>query len=242
MSAKTSINALADTLGFTAKNFGHYVTKYQFNGTTNRQIRVNWTANGGVYTAELTRNTSTQPDEVIEFTDSAKKTGVEKMLRDVHTTPLAPKKTTAETTAKPTAAAPEPTDLYGTVAHFMRVAGQLDNPGTRDDDDDYHARLEEEFRELSSGMLLRDEVEIDDALSDIIVTALGWLYKRHGVPVGQAIITEVNRSNLTKVTPEDRIVYYPGSNKVAKPPHFSPADLPRAVTEAGGSYHTEVDA
>lgn len=125
MSAKTSINALADTLGFTAKNFGDYVTNYQLNGTTNRQIRVNWTSNGGVYTAELTRNTSAQPDEVIVFTDSAKKIRVENMFRDVHATPLAPKKTTAKTTAKPTAAAPEPEHQCQQVAVDLGANGWL---------------------------------------------------------------------------------------------------------------------
>lgn len=137
---------------------------------------------------------------------------------------------------------PNPEDMLGTIEHFMTVAGQLDTPGTRDDDDDYQYRLEEEYRELAEAFHASDAVKVDDALGDIAVTTIGWLFKRHGHKVGRAILTEIGRSNLTKVTPEDRIVYYPGSNKVAKPPHFSPADLPRAVTEAGGSYHTEVDA
>lgn len=131
--------------------------------------------------------------------------------------------------------APDPTDLFETVAFFMRQAGQLDTI-TTDEDDDYHYRIEEEYKELAKAMLLGDQVEVDDALADIIVTAVGWLYKRHGVPVGKAIVAEVNRSNLTKVVPYDAIVFYPDSNKVAKPAHFSPADLPKAVEAAGGSY------
>jgi hypothetical protein len=102
------------------------------------------------------------------------------------------------------------------ISYFMTVAGQLQDTGL-DKADEQLEYLYEEIRELQEAIDKGDEIEIDDALIDIAVTAISAVYKRRGHDVAGLMVGEVSRANLSKVSPLDKIVRYPGTHKVGKP-------------------------
>ena len=82
--------------------------------------------------------------------------------------------------------------------------------------------LESEWEELLEARRTGDQVEIDDALVDIIWQAMGYLLKRRGSAITKEIMDEVTRANISKVEPVNEIVFYPGTTKVGKKPTWVP--------------------
>lgn len=125
------------------------------------------------------------------------------------------------------------TPLTDLVALFMERAGQLQKTGLQEEFDTRYNWLIEEIEELEEAITNGDNIEIDDALADIVWMAIGWLYKRHGKVVGNKIIREVNRANIDKVDPIEEMVFYPGTTKVGKKATWRGPDHETTYREAG---------
>ena len=84
--------------------------------------------------------------------------------------------------------------------------------------------IQEELTELADALADGDLVEVLDALCDLqyVVDGAFWTFG-----FGQAkdeAMTEVHRSNLSKLDENGEVIYAP-TGKVLKGPHFSPPDL-----------------
>jgi hypothetical protein len=77
-----------------------------------------------------------------------------------------------------------------------------------------------ELRELLVAVADNDLVGIADALGDIV-----WLCyvlaQRHGIDL-DAVLREIYKSNMSKLGPDGKPVFYPGTNKIGKGPFYRP--------------------
>lgn len=121
---------------------------------------------------------------------------------------------------------------------FMQAAGQLNEIGFGDSfiDPDRVLRrdlLHEEYMEYISAEIDDDLVEVCDGLADIIVIAVGSLFKYVGPVKAVEILDEVARSNLTKVV--DGKVLRRDDGKIEKGPNFRPPAI-REILEDWRNY------
>lgn len=115
---------------------------------------------------------------------------------------------------------------------FMQAAGQLKDIGFPDNffDDERMLRrslLAEEYNEYVLAESNNDLVEVCDGLADIIVVAVGSLYKYVGRVVAEEILNEVSSSNLSKVV--DGKVIKNAEGKVMKPAGYFKPDIQRIL-------------
>lgn len=84
-----------------------------------------------------------------------------------------------------------------------------------------HVMLREEVRELKEAVSTGDIVEIADALADIVYLAYGASHF-FGIPLDE-VLSEVHRSNMTKLE-DGEPVYYP-NGKVRKGKDYEPPNI-----------------
>lgn len=106
---------------------------------------------------------------------------------------------------------------------FMRACDQTVDrpPGTQFDM--YCALIEEEHKELKQALSDNDDVEVLDALIDILVVTIGAIHSMGADAEGAW--KEVMRSNFAKIDKETGKVRKREDGKVLKPAGFSPPDL-----------------
>lgn len=80
-----------------------------------------------------------------------------------------------------------------------------------------------ELEELLTALANNDLPEIADALGDIAYMIYGFAW-RHGIDLDE-VVEEIHRSNMSKLGPDGKPVYYPGTTKIGKGPDWSPADI-----------------
>lgn len=80
-----------------------------------------------------------------------------------------------------------------------------------------------ELEELLTALANNDLPEIADALGDIAYMIYGFAW-RHGIDLDE-VVQEIHRSNMSKLGPDGKPVYYPGTTKIGKGPDWSPADI-----------------
>lgn len=77
-----------------------------------------------------------------------------------------------------------------------------------------------ELEELTAALEENDLVQIADACGDIV-----WLVyvlaQRHGIDL-DAVLREIYKSNMSKLGPDGKPVFYPGTNKIGKGPFYRP--------------------
>lgn len=84
------------------------------------------------------------------------------------------------------------------------------------------ALLDEEVEELRAAVAAADVVGIADALADIVYIACGTAHS-YGIDL-DAVVTEVHRSNMTKLGGDGRPIYR-DDGKVLKGPSYEPPQL-----------------
>jgi len=89
----------------------------------------------------------------------------------------------------------------------------------------YHHLIKEEVEEYMDAIIARDDVEVADALTDILYLVVG-AFRKHGIPfeVVQACFDEVHLSNLSKLG-EDGKPIFREDGKVIKGPNYFKPDL-----------------
>ena len=95
--------------------------------------------------------------------------------------------------------------------------------------------IEEELQELIDAVKAEDIVEIADALTDILYVTYGA-----GASVGidlDACVTEVHRSNMTKLDPETQEPIYREDGKVLKGRDYEPPNLERVLFDRIYDFH-----
>ena len=80
-----------------------------------------------------------------------------------------------------------------------------------------------ELHELVVALAENDLVQIADACGDIV-----WLVyvlaQRHGIDL-DAVLREIYKSNMSKLGPDGKPVFYPGTNKIGKGPFYREPDI-----------------
>ena len=80
-----------------------------------------------------------------------------------------------------------------------------------------------ELEELTAALEENDLVQIADACGDIV-----WLVyvlaQRHGIDL-DAVLREIYKSNMSKLGPDGKPVFYPGTNKIGKGPFYREPDI-----------------
>ena len=106
---------------------------------------------------------------------------------------------------------------------FMRACDQTVDrpPGTQFDM--YCALIEEEHKELKQALSDNDDVEVLDALIDILVVTIGAIHSMGADAEGAW--KEVMRSNFAKIDKETGKVRKREDGKVLKPVGWTPPDL-----------------
>lgn len=114
-------------------------------------------------------------------------------------------------------------DLFSDQRKFMQACGQTTDVLNQDQFELYCNLIREEVKELQVARDENDEVEILDALIDILVVTVGALHSR-GVDADGAW-KEVMRSNFDKVDPRTGRVTKREDGKVLKPEGWQPPKL-----------------
>ncbi len=114
-------------------------------------------------------------------------------------------------------------DLFSDQRKFMQACGQTTDRLNPDQFELYCNLIREEVKELQVARDEGDEVEILDALIDILVVTVGALHSR-GVDADGAW-KEVMRSNFDKVDPRTGRVTKREDGKVLKPQGWEPPRL-----------------
>jgi len=114
-------------------------------------------------------------------------------------------------------------DLFSDQKKFMQACGQTTDVLNQDQFELYSNLIREEVKELQVARDKNDEVEILDALIDILVVTVGALHSR-GVDADGAW-KEVMRSNFDKVDPRTGRVTKREDGKVLKPQGWEPPRL-----------------
>jgi predicted HAD superfamily Cof-like phosphohydrolase len=95
--------------------------------------------------------------------------------------------------------------------------------------------MNEELRELCYAMLEKDMVGIVDGLCDLLYVVYGTAHEYGLGPLLNEAITEVHRSNMSKLG-EDGKPIYREDGKVLKGPHFTPPNLITIIQKHTDSY------
>ncbi len=119
------------------------------------------------------------------------------------------------------------TDIEAMVLEFHRVMGLgVSNRPKLPENSIRELRLklldEEYIKEYLPAEADNDLVEIADALADMVYVIFGTAIE-YGIPLNE-VITEVHRSNMTKVSPSG-LVLRRQDGKVLKPETYSPPDI-----------------
>lgn len=95
--------------------------------------------------------------------------------------------------------------------------------------------IEEEVTELREAVEAQDEVEILDAICDILVTVFGLAAKADLSDVIQDGFNEVMRSNWSKLDADGNPVYYE-NGKIGKSDQYTPPDLRKVIDDFRDVY------
>ena len=114
-------------------------------------------------------------------------------------------------------------DVFSDQRKFMQACGQTTDILNKDQFELYSNLIREEVKELQVARDEDNEVEILDALIDILVVTVGALHSR-GVDANGAW-KEVMRSNFDKVDPRTGRVTKREDGKVLKPANWEPPRL-----------------
>ena len=114
-------------------------------------------------------------------------------------------------------------DVFSDQKKFMQACGQTTDVLNQEQFELYSNLIREEVKELQVARDENDEVEILDALIDILVVTVGALHSR-GVDADGAW-KEVMRSNFAKVDPRTGRVNKREDGKVLKPANWEPPRL-----------------
>lgn len=112
-------------------------------------------------------------------------------------------------------------------AKFMRACGQTVGEDNPEQFDLYLNLIKEEFHELTQAAEYGNEIEIFDALLDIIVVCIGAGHSLD-LPM-QAGWEEVVRSNMAKVDPATGLVRKREDGKILKPEGWTPPALDKLI-------------
>lgn len=88
--------------------------------------------------------------------------------------------------------------------------------------------VEEEYGELSLGIVSRDMTETADAIADLIYVLIGMALE-FGIPLAR-VWNEVQRSNMAKFP--GGLVTSRADGKILKPDGWTPPDIARIISEA----------
>lgn len=91
--------------------------------------------------------------------------------------------------------------------------------------------LWEEFGELEKAEQTNNAVEVADGLADLIVVAKGSLYTYFSFECAQAIMVEVDKSNMSKVV--DGQIMKRADGKLMKGPNYVAPDIRKILKEFG---------
>jgi predicted HAD superfamily Cof-like phosphohydrolase len=106
---------------------------------------------------------------------------------------------------------------------FMKACDQTTDVWNQEQFDLYVNLIEEEFKELKEAIAAGDQVEILDALEDIMVVTAGAIHSA-GMD-GEGGWKEVMRTNFAKIDKETGKVRKREDGKVLKPVGWTPPDL-----------------
>jgi predicted HAD superfamily Cof-like phosphohydrolase len=106
---------------------------------------------------------------------------------------------------------------------FMKACDQTTDVWNQEQFDLYVNLIEEEFKELKEAIAAGDQVEILDALEDIMVVTAGAIHSA-GMD-GEGGWKEVMRTNFAKIDKETGKVRKREDGKVLKPLGWTPPDL-----------------
>ena len=115
------------------------------------------------------------------------------------------------------------TNAFRDQEKFMRACDQTTDAFNGTQFDMYCALIEEEHKELKQALAANDDVEIVDALLDIIVVTVGALHSLGADAEGAW--KEVMRTNFAKIDRETGKVRKREDGKVLKPVGWTPPDL-----------------
>jgi predicted HAD superfamily Cof-like phosphohydrolase len=120
-------------------------------------------------------------------------------------------------------------DIFSDQRKFMKACDQTVDRFNGTQFDMYCALIEEEHNELKQALADNDNVEVLDALIDILVVTAGALHSLGVNPEGAW--KEVMRSNFDKVDPITGRVKKRDDGKVLKPENWEPPRLAKFVTK-----------
>lgn len=106
---------------------------------------------------------------------------------------------------------------------FMRACDQTVDVFNVKQFDMYCSLIEEEFKELQEGINNNDNVEVLDALVDILVVTVGAIHSMGAD--GQGAWSEVMRTNFAKIDSVTGKVRRRADGKVLKPDGWQPPQL-----------------
>ncbi len=112
---------------------------------------------------------------------------------------------------------------------FMRACDQTTDVWNQEQFDLYVNLIEEEFKELKEAIAANNQVEILDALEDIMVVTAGAMHSA-GFD-GEGGWKEVMRTNFAKIDKETGKVRKREDGKVLKPVGWTPPDLNTFLTK-----------
>lgn len=112
---------------------------------------------------------------------------------------------------------------------FMRACDQTVDKFNGTQFDMYCALIEEEHKELKQALADNDDVEVLDALLDILVVTIGAIHSLGAD--GEGGWKEVMRTNFAKIDRETGKVRKREDGKVLKPLGWTPPDLTPFVTK-----------
>ncbi len=112
---------------------------------------------------------------------------------------------------------------------FMRACDQTTDVWNQAQFDLYVNLIEEEFKELKEAIAAGDQVEILDALEDIMVVTAGAMHSMGAD--GEGGWKEVMRTNFAKIDRDTGKVRKREDGKVLKPVGWTPPDLKSYVSK-----------
>ena len=107
--------------------------------------------------------------------------------------------------------------------NFMQACDQSVDGSQLTQFDMYCALIDEETKELHDALAANDDVEVLDALIDILVVTIGAIHSLGAN--GEGAWQEIMRTNFAKVDPVTGKVRKRADGKVLKPEGWTPPDL-----------------
>jgi predicted HAD superfamily Cof-like phosphohydrolase len=107
--------------------------------------------------------------------------------------------------------------------NFMQACDQSVDGSQLTQFDMYCALIDEETKELHDALAANDDVEVLDALIDILVVTIGAIHSLGANAEGAW--NEVMRTNMAKIDPDTGKVRKREDGKVLKPEGWTPPDL-----------------